>query len=134
MKNKIVNKLIELNKKAISNGDVPVSCIIVKDNNIIASAYNMRVKHNDPLSHAEILAIKKACKKLNSYNLSECTLYTTLYPCNMCVEVIKESRIKKVIYILDKEKDINRKIKYEKMFVNNNYFKEELSNFFVDKR
>ena len=134
MEDRIISIFRRLNKKAISNGDVPVSCVIVKNNSIIASAYNMRVKHNDPFSHAEILAIKKACKKLNSYNLSDCILYTTLYPCNMCIEVIKESRIKKVMYILEKEKEINSKIGYEKLFVKNNYFKEELSDFFVDKR
>ena len=134
MENKIIEKLIELNKRALQNGDVPVSCIITKDNKILSYAYNMKVKLNDPFAHAEIIAIKKACKKINSYNLSDCTLYTSLYPCNMCLELIKESRIKKVKYILDKEKEINSKIECEKLFVKNEYFKEELSNFFVDKR
>jgi len=134
MENKIIEKLIGLNKRALQNGDVPVSCIITKDDKILSYAYNMKVKLNDPFAHAEILAIKKACKKINSYNLSDCTLYTSLYPCNMCLELIKESRIKKVKYILDKEKEINSKIECEKLFVKNEYFKEELSNFFVDKR
>ena len=134
MEDKIIKEFVKLNKKAINNGDVPVSCIITKNDKIIASAYNKRVKLNDPFSHAEILAVRKACKKLNTYNLSECTLYSSLYPCNMCMEVIKESKLKKVIYILDKEKEINSKIKCEKMFVKDNYFKEELRNFFVDKR
>ena len=134
MEDIIINKLITLNKKAIKNNDVPVSCIILKDNKIISSAYNKRVKLNDPFAHAEIIAIRKACKKLNTYNLSNCVLYTTLYPCNMCIEVIKESKINKVKYILEKEKEINKPINCEKMFVNNKYFKDELSNFFVDKR
>ena len=134
MEDKIISKLMILNSKAIKNGDVPVSCIIVKDNKIISSAYNKRVLLNDPFSHAEIIAIRKACKKLNTYNLSDCILYTTLYPCSMCMEVIKESKINRVKYILEKEKEINRKINYEKMFVKDNYFKQELSNFFVDKR
>jgi len=134
MEDKIINKLMKLNAKAIKNGDVPVSCIIVKNDTIISSAYNKRVLLNDPFSHAEIIAIKKACKKLNTYNLSDCVLYTTLYPCNMCMEVIKESKINTVKYILEKEKEIICKIKCEKMFVKEEYFKQELSNFFVDKR
>ncbi len=134
MKDIIINKLVSLNIKAKENGDVPVSCVIVRNNVIVSSAYNQRVKLKDPFAHAEIIAIRRACKKLNTYNLSDCVMYTTLYPCNMCEEVIKEAKIQKILYILDKEKEIIRKIKCEKMFVNNNYFKEELSNFFVDKR
>ena len=98
MNNKIIQKLYKLCDKAAKNKDIPVSCIIIKNEKIVSSAYNRRVKDNDPLAHAEILAIKKAGKKLNTYNLIDCTLITTLYPCKMCREVIKEVRIKKVIY------------------------------------
>ena len=61
-------------------------------------------------------------------------MITTLKPCNMCEEVIKSSKIKKVYYLLDQEKNINNKINYQKLNDENNYFKLELSNFFVDKR
>ena len=135
MKNKIVNKLKQLNKKAMLNGDIPVSCIIIKNDKIIASAYNQKYKNNDPFNHAEIVAIRKACKKLNVTNLSECEMYVTLYPCMMCQGAIIESRLKKVYYILEQNKIINNNIQYERMFDNyTKYFQEEIKTFFKDKR
>lgn len=135
MKNKIVNKLKQLNKKAMLNGDIPVSCIIMKKNKIIASAYNQKYKNNNPFNHAEIIAIKKACKKLNGTNLSECEMYVTLYPCMMCQGAIIESRLKKVYYILEQNKKINNNIQYEHTFENCvEYFQEEIKTFFKDKR
>lgn len=131
----IVNKMLKLNKKALLNNDVPVSCIITKNNKIISSGYNQKNKLKDPLAHAEIIAIKKAAKKLKTYNLNDCELYITLFPCPMCEAVINEARIKKVYYILDKQKNVNNTIKYEKMFVQNeNIFERELIDFFSDKR
>ena len=130
----IINLLKKLNKKAIKNGDVPVSCIILKNNRIISKAYNKRNKLKDPLAHAEILAIKKAAKKLHTYNLMECDLYVTLHPCNMCEEIIKESKIKKVYYFIENNKIINNKISYSKLNTDSEYFSKELSGFFVDKR
>ena len=88
----IIKQLKIMNKKAIKNGDVPVSCIIIKNNKIISKAYNMRNKTKNPLDHAEIIAIKRASKKLNTYNLMECELFVTLYPCKMCLEIIKECK------------------------------------------
>ena len=132
--NNYIEMLKKLNKKALKNNDVPVSAIIIKNNKIIAKAYNKRNKNKNPLHHAEILAIEKASKKLKTYNLIECEMITTLKPCNMCEEVIKSSKIKKVYYLLDQEKNINNKINYQKLNDENNYFKLELSNFFVDKR
>ena len=94
--NNIIDELIKLSNKALLNNDVPISCIIVKDNEIIAKDYNKKIKNNDPLAHAEILCIKKAAKKLKTNNLNDCEIYCLLYPCGMCREVIKEVRIKKV--------------------------------------
>ena len=133
MNNKIIQKLYKLCDKAAKNKDIPVSCIIIKNEKIVSSAYNRRVKDNDPLAHAEILAIKKAGKKLNTYNLIDCTLITTLYPCKMCREVIKEARIKKVIYIAENNKEINEKIEYIKYDDNNEYSKK-LKEFFKQIR
>lgn len=124
----------KMNKNAINNGDVPVSCIITRNNQIIAKAYNKRNYNNNPFDHAEIIAIQKAAKKLGTYNLIECELFVTLYPCTMCQEVIKESKIKKVHYILDKNKSVNNKIEFIKMEDDNGYFNKELINFFKDKR
>ncbi len=130
----IFEKLKKLNKKALKNNEVPVSCIILKDNKIIATAYNHRIKNNNPLDHAEILAIQKAAKKLKTYNLIECELYVTLKPCKMCEEVIKLSKIKKVYYFLDQNKVVNNKITYKKLEDKNECFYKELTNFFKDKR
>ena len=133
MNNKIIQKLYKLCDKAAKNKDIPISCIIIKNEKIVSSAYNRRVKDNDPLAHAEILAIKKAGKKLNTYNLIDCTLITTLYPCKMCREVIKEARIKKVIYLAENNKEINKKIEYIKYDDNNEYSKR-LKEFFKQIR
>lgn len=130
----IIKQLKIMNKKAIKNGDVPVSCIIIKNNKIISKAYNMRNKTKNPLDHAEIIAIKRASKKLNTYNLMECELFVTLHPCKMCLEIIKECKIKKVYYILDNNKDINNKIYLEKINTENDYFCKELKGFFLNKR
>lgn len=128
------NILKILNNKAINNDDVPVSCLIIKDGKIISKAYNKRNKNKNPFDHAEIIAIQKASKKLKTYNLSDCVLYTTLKPCSMCEEVIKESKIKKVYYILEKTKEVKNIIKYEKIDDINKYFEQEIKSFFKEKR
>ena len=129
MNNKIINKMTQLCIKAEKNGDVPISAIIIKDNKIIAYDYNKRVKNKDPFAHAEILAIKKAAKKLDTYNLIDCELISTLCPCNMCQEVIKEARIKKVYYFVEKTKENNNKIKMIK-YNDNNEFDKIITDFF----
>ena len=130
-----INELKKLNDKAIINNDVPVSCIIVYKNKIISKAYNKREYKNNPLLHAEIIAIQKAAKKLNTWNLSECKLFVTLKPCNMCMEVIKESRIDEIYYILNNDKNVNRKVKLiEINCKDKQYFINQLKDFFSDKR
>lgn len=83
-------------KKAYANGDVPVGCVIVRDGKIIARSYNKRNKLNSSLGHAEILAIKKACKKVEDFRLDDCSMYVTLEPCQMCAGAIIQARIKEV--------------------------------------
>ncbi len=98
-----MKKAISQAKKAQKLGEVPVGAIIVKNNMIIASGYNKRESKQNPIFHAEILAILKACKKLNSFRLDGCEMYVTLEPCPMCAGAIINSRIKKVyIGALDK--------------------------------
>ena len=131
----IINTLKKLNAKALNNGDVPVSCIILFNNKIISTGYNMRVKKNNPLLHAEVVAIQKAAKKLKTWNLSECDLICTMKPCSMCLEIIKSAKIKKVYYILDNKKDINNKIMLTSIYdTESDYFLKEIQVFFSDKR
>lgn len=85
-------------RKAYLIDEVPVGCVIVKDDKIIARGYNKREKLESSLAHAEIIAIKKACKRLNSWRLDDCIMYITLEPCVMCGGAIIQSRIPKVIY------------------------------------
>lgn len=85
-------------KKAYSKKEVPVGAIIVKENKIIARAHNLRETKKNVLAHAEILCINKACKKLKSWRLDGCTMYVTLYPCQMCLGAIKQSRIENVFF------------------------------------
>ena len=93
---------INLAKKAASKEEVPVGAIIVKNAKIIAKSYNKREKNHDILGHAEILAIKKASKRLKTWKLDNCELYVTLKPCSMCEEIIKQSRLQKVHFLVEK--------------------------------
>lgn len=84
--------------KALNIDEVPVGAVIVKDNKIIARAYNLKETLNLSTAHAEILAINKASKKLKTWHLDDCIMYVTLEPCVMCAGAIIQSRIKKVVY------------------------------------
>jgi tRNA(adenine34) deaminase len=85
-------------RKASSGGDVPVGCVIVIDDKIIARAHNLRHKHKNSLYHAEMLAIQKACVKLGRWILDDATIYITLEPCLMCTGAILQSRFKRLVY------------------------------------
>lgn len=121
MKEKYVKILLKLAQKAYDRNEIPVSAIIVYKDKIIAKAYNKKNLSNNPLLHAEIICINKACKKMKSWNLNNVELYVTLEPCDMCKQVISEARISKVFYILKKGKISNKysKTLYEQMYVNN---------------
>ena len=84
--------------KADKIDEGPIGCVIVLNGKIIARGYNKREKLENSLAHAEIVAINKACKKINSWRLEDATMYITLEPCVMCSGAIIQSRIKKVIY------------------------------------
>lgn len=111
-----INKALEKARIAADNGDIPVGCIIVynenaenkkmtsvakkamiKDGEVISKAYNKRNKKKSAIAHAEILAIDKACKKIKDFRLEECTMYVTLEPCQMCAGAIVQSRIKRLV-------------------------------------
>ena len=84
-------------KKAYDINEVPIGCVIVQDDKIIARGYNRRNTEGSVLAHAEIAAISKACKKTGDWRLEDCTLYVTLEPCQMCAGAIVQARIPKVV-------------------------------------
>lgn len=94
---KYMREAIKQAKKAAAIGDVPIGCVIVYDDKIIARAYNKRNKNKTTLAHAELLAIAKASKKLGDWRLEECTMYITLEPCQMCAGAIVQARIPRVV-------------------------------------
>lgn len=120
-------------KKAYKKKEVPVGAVIVKEDKIIARAYNLRETKKNALAHAEILCINKACKKLKAWRLEGCKMYVTLYPCQMCLGAIKQARIEKVYFgALD-----NNSTQYDKkLLVNMEYegCSKILSDFFKDLR
>lgn len=95
---KWMKEAIKQAKKAAQKDEVPIGCVIVKDDQIIAREYNKREMKQCSTAHAEILAIEKACKKLGSWRLEDCDLYVTLEPCPMCSGAIIQSRIRNVIF------------------------------------
>jgi tRNA(adenine34) deaminase len=92
-----MKEAIKQAKKAAAIGEVPIGCVIVKDDKIIARGYNRRNTDHSTLSHAEVTAIRKASKKLNDWRLEDCTLYVTLEPCQMCAGAIVQARIPRVV-------------------------------------
>ena len=94
---KFMKEAIKQAKKAEAIGDVPIGCVIVHDGKIIARGYNKRNKDKTVLAHAELLAMKKACKKLGDWRLEDCTMYITLEPCQMCAGAIVQARIPRVV-------------------------------------
>ena len=98
MKNKFMQRAIELSIESINSGGGPFGSVIVKDEKIISEGMNRVTVDNDPTSHGEIVAIRNACKKLNTFNLSNCYLYSSCEPCPMCMSAIYWSRIGKVYY------------------------------------
>lgn len=96
--NKYMIEAIKLAKKAASVDEVPVGAVIVHKNKIIARAHNLTESKINPTYHAEILALTKAAKKLNTNKLVECDLYVTLEPCPMCAHAISLSRIRRLYF------------------------------------
>ena len=94
---KYMREAIRQAKKAYALGEVPIGCVIVHDGKIIGRGYNRRNTDKSTLSHAEIIAIRKASKVIGDWRLEECTLYVTLEPCQMCAGAIVQARIPRVV-------------------------------------
>lgn len=84
--------------KAYNKKEIPIGCVIVRDNKIISRGHNLREKKKNALLHAEVIAINKACKKLKSWRLDDCDIYITLEPCTMCSGAILQSKIKNTYF------------------------------------
>lgn len=89
---------------AEENGDVPIGCVIVHQNQIIAKAYNQRQQLNDPTAHAEIIALTQAAAALGNWRLHGCTIYVTLEPCPMCAGALVLARLDRLVYGTDDPK------------------------------
>lgn len=145
--NKFMDEALLFANKAYNKQEVPIGAVIVKDNKIIAKAFNCRERKQNALYHAEILAINKACKKLKSWRLDNCELYVTLEPCPMCAGAIANARLKKV-YIGAHEKTsednlceailtsprLNHKVEFEFLSEYEAPCKKLLTDFFKSKR
>ena len=97
MQEKFMKAAIAQAKKAYALGEVPIGCVIEYEGKIIGRGYNRRKTDKNTLSHAELIAIRKASKKIGDWRLEDCTLYVTLEPCQMCAGAIVQARISTVV-------------------------------------
>lgn len=134
-------------KKANKKDEVPIGAVIVKDNKVIAKGYNKREKSKNAINHAEIVAIKRACRKLKDWRLENCEMYVTLKPCPMCAGAISNARIKRVYFGAEEtnSKDnlceqifsstrLNHKVELIKLEEYSSICSEILSSFFKNHR
>ena len=98
MVNIYLNEAYKQALKSLNLNEVPVGAVVVKNDKIISKGYNKKENFNNPFGHAEIIAMKKACKKLGTWHLDGCELYVTLEPCTMCLSAMINARVKKVYY------------------------------------
>ena len=136
---KYIEKALVEAELSYSEGNVPVGAVIVKDNSIIASNHNRKNSDCVSIYHAELLSIVDACRATNSWYLDDCIMYVTLKPCMMCAAAIAESRIKKVVYLLDSNYTDNlnsniNSISFEKIDGDFNNYSNLLSDFFKSLR
>ena len=114
-KNKFMAKAIELSINSANTIGGPFGSVIVKDSKIIAEGSNNVTSSNDPTAHGEIVAIREACKKLNTFDLSGCEIYTSCEPCPMCLSAIYWSRLDKIYYANTREDA--KKIDFDDSFI-----------------
>lgn len=144
MNQEFMSLAIKQAKLAFKNDEIPIGAVIVKNDKVLATAYNKRNKLKSAVAHAEILAIEKSCKKLGDWRLNDCEMYVTCVPCPMCAGAIVNSRLRKVFYGAEnensvlfekimKESSLNHKTEFEGGILKNKCSKL-LSDFFNQKR
>ena len=121
-KNKFMLRAIELSISSANGTGGPFGCVIVKDAKIIAEGSNKVTFSNDPTAHAEIVAIREACKKLNTFNLSGCDIYASCEPCPMCLSAIYWSHIDNIYYA--NTRDDAKKINFDDSMIYSEFSKK----------
>ena len=122
LKNNFMLRAIELSINSAHNAGGPFGCVIVKNNKIIAEGSNKVTSSNDPTAHAEIVAIRDACQKLNTFNLSGSDLYSSCEPCPMCLSAIYWSHIDNIFYANTREDA--KKINFDDSFIYSEFSKK----------
>lgn len=97
-KERFMKEALKQAKKGFDKGECPIGCVIVKDGKVIVRSHNQKLAKCNPLLHAEVVAIDKACRKTGDWRLNDCDMYVTLEPCTMCSGAIIQSRIRKVYF------------------------------------
>lgn len=141
-----MGKALDQARKAMAEKEIPIGAVIVKDGQIIARAYNQREGRQDASLHAEMTAIKGACKKLSSWRLDGCDIYVNLEPCPMCAGAIQQARIRKLYFGVKQDKsgavvsktrildlNLNHKVDYEGGLMADQSL-ELIQSFFKEKR
>jgi tRNA(Arg) A34 adenosine deaminase TadA len=122
LKNNFMLRAIELSVNSANNTGGPFGCVIVRDNKIIAEGSNIVTSSNDPTAHAEIVAIRDACQKLNTFNLSGSDLYSSCEPCPMCLSAIYWSHIDNIFYA--NTRNDAKKINFDDSFIYSEFSKK----------
>ena len=138
MESKYLKTLFELCDKSLKTDDIPIGAIIIYKDKVIGTGYNTRERDENIFGHAEVNAILEAQKILGNWNLSGSVMYVTLKPCRMCSEIIKQSRISEVYYLLDKPETKKEYYKTEFNKINDEIneldYEMKLSDFFKKLR
>ena len=131
-----IRLVLNQSKLAMKKGEIPVASLIVDpiDESVIARSFNQEIALNDPTAHAEILSIRKACKKLNQKRLDGLVMICNLEPCNMCKEVIKSARLSKVYYLFKNDNPYRKTISTVKYKRIENNEENLIKKFFRSKR
>ncbi len=93
-----MRQALEEARKSMINGEVPVGAVVVAEDKILSRAHNESISSHDPTAHAEVIALRRACRKRKNYRLPDCDLYVTLEPCPMCLGAMVQARIKRLVF------------------------------------